>query len=438
MTLKTFERLRRRLGLSEREADGADLPADYRHNFACLATDHASFSTSFTFFSPSAVLPALLGILNASAPLIGFTGTVFGAGMHIPQLAFARLLTGKARKKPYMLAGASVRVLLPLISVALWSGITRRPEVAIVFLLSCFTVFALMDGLCNLSWLDIMARAIPVNRRGRLVAISHVASSVAGVGVGGVLTLILSSPRLQFPDNYALIFTLATVAVVPSVIALLSVREPPSDDSPSSGRRSFRRGWVRALLSDRTLVHLIVARVLINLVGLATPFYVGHARDVLGLPTGIVGAFVTAETIGSILAIVLLSPLAERRGPQVVIRVVSAIGIVAPLLALVLHLAGGGWLSGAYPIVYAAYGAVRSVWLLGFANYAIEIAPPDMRPAYIGLSNSIMGAMALAPALGGWLLQATSYTVLFGSTAVIVAAGFVVSLSLPSTRKVPS
>ena len=433
--MRLLRRLRQSIGSAGRGHDDPDLPPHYHHNLAALATDHTSFTASFTFFSPTTVLPTLFRQLTASAPVIGLSSTIFSAGMLLPQLAFARLVTGKPRTKPYMLTGASVRVLLPIIAVALWSGITRTPKVAIAFLLGCFTIFAIGDGLCSLSWLDIMARAIPPSRRGRFVTISHIASSLAGVGVGIVLSTILGSNRVGFPDNYALIFTLSAVAIVPSVIALLSVREPPPEQTASLETYQRRKRGLRVLFSDRTLVRLVVSRVLINMVSLAVPFYVGHAQDVLRLPAGIIGGFVTAETMGGILAILLLGPLAERSGALIVVQVAGAAAIASPALALVLHLVGGGWLSRAYPLVYVAYGIVHSVWLLGFANYAIEIAPQDMRPAYIGLSNTVMGAMAVAPTVGGWLLEASSYTVLFGLATAVAAVGFLVSLSLPSTQR---
>jgi hypothetical protein len=53
-----------------------------------------------------------------------------------------------------------------------------------------------------------------------------------------------------------------------------------------------------------------------------------------------------------------------------------------------------------------------------------------MCPAYVGLGNTLMGVQTLVPLAGGWLLEATSYTVLFGITVVLVGAGFLLTLSL--------
>jgi hypothetical protein len=118
-----------------------------------------------------------------------------------------------------------------------------------------------------------------------------------------------------------------------------------------------------------------------------------------------------------------------------VVRIACGAAFAAPTLALVIHLAGGGWLQPAYPLIYAALGILHSSWMLGFSNYTLEIAPEGARPSYVGLGNTLAGVLSLIPTLGGGLLEATSYPALFGLTAVIVACGFLLSLGLPSYRQ---
>jgi hypothetical protein len=84
--------------------------------------------------------------------------------------------------------------------------------------------------------------------------------------------------------------------------------------------------------------------------------------------------------------------------------------------------------------VYVTLGVYWSSNMLGFYNYMMEIAPDDMRPSYIGLGNTIMGILTLAPTVGGWVLEATSYTVLFGMTAGLVFLGYLVALRLGPAR----
>ena len=60
-----------------------------------------------------------------------------------------------------------------------------------------------------------------------------------------------------------------------------------------------------------------------------------------------------------------------------------------------------------------------------------------MRPAYMGLSNTLSGLLLLMPLIGGWLLERTSYPVVFGLTAAGTLAGALAALRLPPTPTAP-
>jgi hypothetical protein len=166
------------------------------------------------------------------------------------------------------------------------------------------------------------------------------------------------------------------------------------------------------------------------MVDLATAFYVGHAAGVLHMPERAIGTFVIAQTVGGIAASGLLGMASERHGAGMVIRLGSAATVLAPLFALATHQIRSDWLIQGYPFIFAILGALNAVRMLGFSNYILEIAPEETCPAYVGLANTLTGIVTIVPTLGGWLLQATSYTTLFAVSAVLVAAGFAVSLTL--------
>ena len=116
------------------------------------------------------------------------------------------------------------------------------------------------------------------------MGIAQVIGGLGGLGVGVAITLILNSPRSPFPNNYALIFTLAGLAFVPTVIASAVLREVPAGDTGSSGKRWRRNGWLSPLREDPAFRRVMVSQVLVGMISLATPFYVVHATDALKLP----------------------------------------------------------------------------------------------------------------------------------------------------------
>jgi MFS family permease len=406
------------------------LPPHYRRNFIAFVVDYVSFGVSLGFMNLSSVVPAFVRHLTASAPLVGLSSTIFLGGFQLPQLLWAHWTGHKPRKQPTMMLGTVGRLFLLVIAVALWAGLGRFPGAMLAVFFAAMAVFSGLDGLVTITWFDIMARTIPTQRRGRMIGLAQVISGVLGIGVGALVGLILSTYSRQPLLGYALLFTLAAACMVPSTIGLALIREPAAESTTAEADRGRQAGQFRTALRDPAFQRLLVCRLLLSGADMATPFFVLHAQDALQLPAGIIGAFVIAQTVGTILSSVVLGAVSERRGSRTVIRLASALAPLAPLIALAMHLSGSSWLVRGYPLAYAVVGAVFSAWMLGFANYTIEIAPQGLRPAYIGLSNTLAGVTVLMPTLGGWILQSSSYPVLFGLAFLIGAAGFIATLSL--------
>jgi MFS family permease len=411
-------------------------PPHYRRNFVAFIVDYAFFGVALSFANPSSVLPAFVRQFTRSAPVVGLVSTVFNGGWLLPQMVAARAINDKARKKPYLMIGMSGRITFWITALGLWLGLAQHSTEMLLLFFVCMGVFTITDGLASVAWFDMLARAIPLKGRGRLLGIAQVIGGLAGLGAGVAITLILDDPRLPFPADYAMIFTLAGLAFTPSAIALALLRETEPVSRGADRKKWGQNGWLTPLLQDSAFRRLMVSRVLVGMVSLATPFYVGHATDVLNLPEGVVGSFVAAQQVAGVASGALLGLISNRRGPSPAIRIGSAITVGGPLFALAAHLADGGLLTQAYPLVYVTLGVYGSSSMLGFYNYLLEVAPDDVRPSYVGLGNTIMGVVTLAPTVGGWLLETTSYTALFGITAVLVFLGFLMALRLEEAKPV--
>jgi len=400
---------------------------NYRWNFTAFVVDYAVFLIGIGFVSSVTVLPALASRLTDSAVLIGLTSTMFMLGWTIPQLAAAHITKDAPRKKPFFYKAIPIRLALPAIGIALWLGLAGRPPAMLAVLMVGMFLFAASDGVMTLVWFDIMARAVPVSRRGRLLGLGQFIGGLGGIAVGGLVALILD--RWSFPESYAILFACASAGIAISSIATLSIREPePEEVTAEAG--AGRKRWLQLVARNSDFRRLIVSRLLVGMAGMATPFYVVHAADVMQMPESAIGAFVVANTIGGLTSSLFLGIFSERRGPRYTIRLSSAIAVAGPLSVLLLDLLGGAGLAWAYPFAFFAVGVTRSATMLGFTNYTLEIAPSSMRPAYVGLANTLMGLMAVVPALGGWLLETTSYPVLFAVAAVLTLGGFILTLTL--------
>ena len=77
----------------------------------------------------------------------------------------------------------------------------------------------------------------------------------------------------------------------------------------------------------------------------------------------------------------------------------------------------------AVPHLVAQAGPILNPRLLGEAVLTVGAALADVPAPYCGV-------IALGPFVGGWLLQTTSYTMLFAATTCVVLLGFIISLRL--------
>lgn len=409
-------------------------PPNYRRNFFAFIGDYVFYGIASSFADPGTVAPTFVGMLTDSEPLIGLIGTVYAAGWLLPQLVGAAVMSDRPRKKPYLMAMATIgRPLMLLLALTMWAGLPRYPGPMLAVFFTAYGLFMLLDGVASVAWLDILARAVPLTRRGRLIGIAQLIGGVMGIGVGAAVETIIGHPALPFPRNYALLFTLSGLAHVPSVIALSLIREPPVNASRATARPALKemiRQLTRVWRHDTDFRRLMAARWLTGLMDLAVTFYVLHAGQEFGVPQG---RLLAARMAGGIVASLVFGWLSERRGPRVVICIGAVAAVGAPLLALMLHLlqpASVVVASLAYAVIYLLLGITMSSRMLGHLNYVMEMAEEAERPIYIGLANTLAGLLVPAATLGGVLLDATSYPVLFIVTAVCTGGGLIASWGL--------
>jgi len=412
----------------------------YRRNFVCFVLDYVFFGTGVAFVSQTTVLPSFISQLTDSAPLIGLASTIQTGAWLLPQLIAASYLADKDRKKPYLLLPAALgRPVFWLLAGVLFLAGDRSPTLILGVFFVSLAIFMGTDGLAAVAWFDILSKAIPPTRRGRLIGTGQVCSGLLTVGVGAVVNALLGPQGPPFPDNYALLFFLAGSFFFASLLAMVFVREPVK---PTQANRlpwnTLLPKLFTILRKNRTFSLVTALRLLTGLSGMAMPFYVVYATEELRFGAEAIGLFLSFQVVGSILAGFAWGYLNERSGSKIVIQCSAVIALASPLLALLMgpigRLAGASTIY-VYSLIFLAIGALNSSYMPGFINFVLELAPSEERATYIALTNTLCGVLLVVPFLGGWLLQATSYPVLFAATVGGVVLGLVLSFRLEEPRQ---
>lgn len=408
--------------------------ATLRRNVLALLTDSGGFGGALGFMGYSTVLPSLVVLLTNSEPLVGLINTLWAGMWLLPQLPIGRWMAQRPYKKPALLGSAVIaRASVLGLATALALNVTGTP--AFLLLLATVLVFRGFDAVSAVAWFDIVSKVLPPRIRGRVLGWTQAASFVTQFGTSFAVVWALSASGPRFPQNYALLLFGAAAALLVSWTALTFLREPPGETGDEGLARLNLSAHARHVLkTNPAFRRLAVARVVVGTIGLAIPFYSVQAITVLGLPEDLLGVFLAAQTVGGVVSALLLGPLSERRGAKAVIRVTMALALVPPTLGLVLHLLGPGTATVqtlGHVLLFAFIGATDGSFLMGFLQYVIEISPPAELTAYTGLSNTIGGITVVSSLIGGVLLSATSYPMLFICAALGPVAGWWVVAGLP-------
>ena len=167
--------------------------------------------------------------------------------------------------------------------------------------------------------------------------------------------------------------------------------------------------------------------------GMALPFYIVYARDRLGLGTSSVGIFLSAQMVGMILSNLLWGTLSNRRGNKIVLELVSAVAVISPLLTVMTSVLPALHNMFSFVVVFFFLGFALSGIRLGYTNYMLDVSPEAERPTYLGFMNTFLAPVLLLSAVGGFMIEKTSYEVLFATVigAGIAALAFATQLEEP-------
>lgn len=418
--------------------DDPALVPHYRRNLALLSIGGMSFVIGMSFSDPNTVLPTFARELTSSAPLIGMIATLQSGAWMLPQLFAANFVANKPRKAPYVFIPCAIgRPLYFVLAATTLFWAKTHPLLALLSLYFCNTWFYMTDGLASASWFDVLAKTMPGRLRGRFLLISQSGGGLLGVGAGLIVQRILApSFHLSYPQNYALLFFIAAIFYALSTFPILFVKEPI--ESAHAERPTWSR-YVKmlgeALRNNRAFRLVIGARLLVGLGNMALPFFVLYALEGLRLSPTIVGLGVTAQVAGRMLAGFFLDYGVRRLGTRktllgglILCALGPALAMVTPLVGLILS---KEVLVYFYALAFLFLGVSLNAVTWAFTNYILEIAPPEDRSTYMGLTNTISGVMIVAPLIGGALLQLTNYSVLFAVTLTVYLAAMVIGARLP-------
>jgi len=394
-----------------------EIEQNYRWNFLVNTLDGGSFWFGISFISSTVILPLFVRHFTNSLLLIGLIPFLATAGYLLPQLFMANAVERAPRKKffPVNLGFFLERLPIFLLAPVTYFLATSQPVLALVSFFGLFTWHCFGAGVIIVGWQDMIAKIIPVEKRGRFFGITNFIGN--GTGILGALAVPFVLDRTSFPTAYVLAFAAASSLIFLSWVFLSLTREPavPSSKPPVS-QLNYMRSLPDVLRRDRNFRMYLLSQIIFSLSGMATGFLVVYTVQTWKLPDSQASGFTIALQIGLTLANLFFGFLSDRKGHKLSLEICLMLSVISIGLAIIAP--SPLWF---FPIFFLR-GAVTAGTFISGVSIVYEFTEAETRPTYIGLANTIPGvAGAIAPLIGGWLAGAISYQAMFILSAIIGA-----------------
>ncbi len=400
-------------------------------NFLLLLAAYFLTKLGDAIANPKTVLAWVTSAVGAPAAFLGFLVPIRESGSLIPQLFIAGFIRRLPVRKWVWVAGSVVQAAaiagLGLVATTLQGA---QAGWAIIGLL---IVFSLARGFCSVASKDVLGKTVPKTRRGRLTGWSASAAGLLTVGVG----FVLITPALQ-ANNAALFGPMLAAAATTWLLAALVyslVREVAGETGGGGNAilEAIRR--LAILRSDLAFRKFVVTRALLMCSALSAPFYVALAQRGLGSPTYLLGLFIVAGGVASLVSAPAWGQFADRSSRQVMIiaaLLTSGTGFVVFVIDRFFaeSISVAWYVPVAYFVLSLAHSGVR----VGRKTYVVDLASGNRRTDYVAVSNTVIGVLLLITGAIGTLAPVIGNGGVISVLAMMGLAGATLGARLPEVQ----
>lgn len=394
-----------------------------RHNYIANFFGVTFYLVAISFRAEHTILPLFISKLTDSPVAIGVLSSIVSTGSLVPQLFAANWVQRTPIKKFISVNIGFFTERLPLICLILapWLA-TWSKTAALFFGMFCITWYVVGSGITMVAWQDMIAKIIPSQTRGRLMGTTFFIGTGAGV-IGSIVASRVLENYL-FPTNFMITFGLAALFIVISWVFLAITKEPPDPPKITNSNKNKVVDWtqIAQVFNEDSNYRKYLVSAVINALGLmAVGFLAVYTLDKWQVSDSQVALYTTFLLGGQAVGYLMYGWLADRIGNKLSLEINSLVSVASMVFAIMAQD------QTIFYLVFALRGVYASGSFLSGMNINFDFSKPEIRPTYIGLSNTVIGIFSgVAPLIGGVLAGWLDYTWMFAIAASLSLLGYLV------------
>jgi len=386
----------------------AELDKHFKHNFRVNVLDGASFWFGASFFATRTIGVLFLSYLTDNTFAFGLLAMIASTGWSLPQLFTANWVQRLPVKKVVPVVHGFYWERLPVLLLPLAALAALRSTGLAIFLFLLFIAWHVIGaGIVGVGWQDMIAKIFPVAWRGRYFGIANFLGN--GTGILGATAAAWMLETMQFPYNFMLVFGIGGVFIFISWIFLSMTREPAQEPkNPPQDSKTYWRSIPGIIKADRNFRRFLISSVLSVIGFMAVGFLTVYAIRTWDISDATVSLFTTSMLAGNTLSNPLFGWLGDKFGHKKVLVINGLLTVAAIVVALVAPVPV--W----FYLVFALLGANQAGFLTSGITIVFEFCDEEVRPTYIGITNTVMGIFgAIAPLVASLIIEQFNFQALF-------------------------
>lgn len=379
--------------------------------------------TGFRLISAPTFLPAYLHMLSGSNTVVGLGLALQQLGGVLSPIVGANQIEHRTKVMPAaMWMGGLARMQIIGMALAGWflSGQSR-----VVAIIGFMFLFGLFMGTQRVVFSMLLAKVIPISRRGRLQAWRNATGGLIAAGLAYLAGRYFIEANL-FGNGYSttFVFAFALTSLGLTALRLLMIEpEPPTVRARSRLVDRFKD--FPALLAEKGFLYFMIVQMLAITARMAVPFYVLFASSTIELSGKNLGllslAFLGADTISNL----VWGYLGDKTGFRLIM-----------LISLLLWVGSTVLLMGAHDflpifLAFSGLGAAQSGYMMSAGTMILEFGDRDEMPMRIAFSATAEGIMgSVGPLLGGVISTTLGYGPMFSISIAFLIAALIVLITM--------
>ncbi len=380
--------------------------------------------------SPKTTLAWLTTAVGAPSFVLGLLVPIRESGSLIPQLFVGGIIRRLPIRKWVWVVGSLVQAAC-IVGIG-FVAYRLEGSAAGWAILGLITAFSLARGFCSVSSKDVLGKTIPKKIRGQLTGWSAGAAGLLTVGVG----VVLMSPVSTLDDTSTIGALLVGAGLLwVAAAGVYSLVGEYAGETGGGRSVADAMAQLNLLVTDKPFRRFVLTRALLMCSALSAPFYVALAQDSRGSSATVLGAFVAAAGLASLLSAPLWGRFADQSSRKVMVAaalLTSAIGLLT--FGVVTLLPGLGRTAWFLPLTYFALSIAHSGVRVGRKTYVVDLATGNKRTDYVAISNTVIGLLLLVVGSVGALSPFIGNAGIIALLALMGLAGAVLGVTLPETQ----